>query len=231
TPRSSPTRERRDCSQDSTCPAACCGPTSTTTAISTAGTCRRRTVSESARSRRPPAPGRSWTPFGSSGSAPASRVLPYQDLGGDPYGRAVPGIQDALQRPDGNGVTRRSLSRNMEGQLMRVLRVMCCALAFAVCLTPAARADQWDKRTYLTFSGPVEIPGKPLPAGTYMFKPADSPSNRHIVQIFDKDGTKIYATLLAIPNEKLEPSDKPVVMFAERPAGTPVAVKAWFYPG
>lgn len=114
---------------------------------------------------------------------------------------------------------------------MRVLRVMCCVLALAVCLTPAARADEWNKLTYLTFSGPVEIPGKTLPAGTYMFKLADSPSNRHIVQIFDKDGTKIYATLLAIPNERLEPSDKPVVMFSERPAGTPAAVKAWFYPG
>src|SRR5262249_8522483 len=64
-----------------------------------------------------------------------------------------------------------------------------------------------------------------------VFKLADLQSNRHVVQVFDKDEKKIYGTILAIPDQKLEPSDKPVVMFAERPAGTPQAVKAWFYPG
>jgi hypothetical protein len=77
----------------------------------------------------------------------------------------------------------------------------------------------------------VQIPGATLAAGTYVFKLADLQSNRHVVQIFDKDEKKIYGTILAIPDQKLEPSDKPVVMFAERPAGTPQAVKAWFYPG
>jgi hypothetical protein len=99
------------------------------------------------------------------------------------------------------------------------------------CLAPGARADEWNKKTILTFSGPVQIPGATLAAGTYVFKLADLQSNRHVVQIFDKDEKKIYGTILAIPDQKLEPSDKPVVMFAERPAGTPQAVKAWFYPG
>ena len=51
------------------------------------------------------------------------------------------------------------------------------------------------------------------------------------MQVFDKDEKKIYTTLLAIPNERLEPSDKPVVLFSERAAGSPQAVKVWFYPG
>jgi len=100
-----------------------------------------------------------------------------------------------------------------------------------MCLAPGARADEWDKKTILTFSGPVQIPGVTLAAGTYVFKLADLTGNRHVVQVFDKDEKKIYGTILAIPDEKLEPSDKPVVMFAERPARTPQAVKAWFYPG
>ena len=33
-----------------------------------------------------------------------------------------------------------------------------------------AGADQLDKRTYMTFSQPVSIPGKVLPAGTYTFR-------------------------------------------------------------
>src|ERR1041385_358612 len=83
--------------------------------------------------------------------------------------------------------------------------VFCIALIGAV-LTPGARADEWNRKTTMTFSGPVEIPGvhlkgwNVLPAGTYVFKILDSQSDRHIVQIFNKDETIIYATILAIPN-------------------------------
>lgn len=114
---------------------------------------------------------------------------------------------------------------------MRLGRVLCCALAIAACATLPARADEWNKQTFLTFSGPVQVPGATLPAGTYMFKLADLQGNRHVVQIFDKDGTKLYTTILAIPDQRLEPADKPVVLFSETPAGTPAAIKAWFYPG
>ena len=51
------------------------------------------------------------------------------------------------------------------------------------------------------------------------------------MQIYDKDEKQLYATVLAIPNYRLQPSDKPVLSFEERPAGTPEALKAWFYPG
>ena len=114
---------------------------------------------------------------------------------------------------------------------MRFMKAMCCAAALTACLAPGVRADEFNKKTILTFSGPVQIPGATLAAGTYVFKLADLASNRHVVQVFDKDEKKIYATILAIPDQKLEPSDEPVVLFAERPAGTPQAVKAWFYPG
>jgi hypothetical protein len=57
------------------------------------------------------------------------------------------------------------------------------------------------------------------------------PGNRHVVLVFDKDEKKIYTTMLAIPNERLEPTDHPVVLFSERPSGSPQAIKVWFYPG
>jgi hypothetical protein len=114
---------------------------------------------------------------------------------------------------------------------MRFMKAMCCAAALTACLAPGVRADEFNKKTILTFSGPVQIPGATLAAGTYVFKLADLASNRHVVQVFDKDEKKIYATILAIPDQKIEPSDEPVVLFVERPAGTPQAVKAWFYPG
>jgi hypothetical protein len=33
-----------------------------------------------------------------------------------------------------------------------------------------ASADDFDQKTVFTFSGPVEIPGQVLSAGTYVFK-------------------------------------------------------------
>jgi hypothetical protein len=110
------------------------------------------------------------------------------------------------------------------------------ALSGAV-FAPQAKADDWNKKTVFTFSGPVEIPGvhlkgwRVLPAGTYVFKILDSASDRHIVQIFNKDETQIYATILAIPNYRLKATDKTVMTFRERPVGQPEALRAWFYPG
>src|SRR5580692_4817346 len=112
-----------------------------------------------------------------------------------------------------------------------------CLVASALALAPMANADEWDKKTTITFSGPVEIPGVHLqgygvlPAGTYVFKILDSKSDRHIVQIFSNDELTIYATILAIPNYRLKATDKTVVTFRERPAGEPEALRAWFYPG
>src|SRR6478752_2947437 len=114
---------------------------------------------------------------------------------------------------------------------MRVLKILCCAAALTAMIAPGARADEWNKKTILTFSGPVQIPGATLPAGSYVFKLADIPGNRHVVQVFDKDEKKIYTTILAIPNDRLEPTDKPVVLFSERASGTAQAVKVWYYPG
>src|SRR5260221_1891629 len=114
---------------------------------------------------------------------------------------------------------------------MRLLKAIGSAAALVALLAPGVRADQWNKKTILTFSGPVQIPGATLAAGSYVFKLADLAGNRHVVQVFDKDEKKIIATLLAIPNERLEAADEPVVLFTERPAGSPQAVKGWFYPG
>jgi len=94
-----------------------------------------------------------------------------------------------------------------------------------------AQADTWDQLTYLTFSAPVEIPGTVLPAGTYTFKLADPDASRDVVRVLSRDGSQVYATFFTIPDDRLTPTDKPTVTFEETPAGTPEAIKAWFYPG
>ena len=108
------------------------------------------------------------------------------------------------------------------------------ALALFFVAAPTASADDWNKKTKVTFSQPVEVPGvgaQVLPAGTYVFKIMDSMANRHIVQIFNADETHVYTTILAIPNYRLRATDKTVMTFKERAAGEPQAIRAWFYPG
>jgi LPXTG-motif cell wall-anchored protein len=101
-------------------------------------------------------------------------------------------------------------------------------------VAPKAKADDWNRKTVVTFSAPVEVPGVGLhllPAGTYLFKVMDSAGDRHIVQIMNEDGTHVFTTVLAIPNYRLKATDKTVMTFRERPAGEPEALRAWFYPG
>lgn len=104
-------------------------------------------------------------------------------------------------------------------------------LGFLAGIVPHATADEWSQKTIFTFSGPVEIPGQVLPAGTYVFKLADSSSDRNIVQVYNKDETHLYGTFLAVANQRVHPAEKPIITFEERADDSPEAVKAWFYPG
>ncbi len=116
---------------------------------------------------------------------------------------------------------------------MRVLRTLLpvlCVIAMGSIL-PKAKADEWNKRTVVKFNGPVEIPGKVLPAGKYVFKLLDSQADRNIVQVFNANETKLYATILAVPDYRLQPTGKTVITFEERAKDAPEAVRAWFYPG
>src|ERR1700685_3493455 len=92
-----------------------------------------------------------------------------------------------------------------------------------------ANADQWDQRTIFTFSGPVEVPGQVLDGGTYVFKVADSSSDRDIVQVFSEDESHLYGTFMTVPDYHLQPSGKTIINFDERAAGDPEAGKSWFY--
>src|SRR6202022_3774948 len=117
---------------------------------------------------------------------------------------------------------------------MKSIKVLFCLLAitmFGTTVLSSARADTWNKKTVVTFTQAVEVPGKVLPAGTYTFQLLDSPSDRHIVQIFNADGSQIITTILAINNYRLQPTGATVMKFNERPGDSPEALRAWFYPG
>lgn len=105
------------------------------------------------------------------------------------------------------------------------------SLAAVTTLAPTMKADEWDKKTILTVNETIQLPNVTLQPGTYAFKLLDSQSDRHIVQVFDKDGMHLITTILAIPNYRLQPTGKSTFSFWEVPAGQPPAMRAWFYPG
>jgi hypothetical protein len=116
---------------------------------------------------------------------------------------------------------------------MKSFRTVVAIIAIAIfySLLPAnASADDWNKKMNVTFNQPVEIPGMVLPAGTYVFKRVDSVDPR-VFQILSADEKHVYATVLTVPDYRMDPSDTAMVTFEERPKGSPEAIKSWFYPG
>jgi hypothetical protein len=103
-------------------------------------------------------------------------------------------------------------------------------LAF-LALLPAAHADQANQETKVTFSQPVQIPGRVLPAGTYVFVLPEEINDHFEVRIFNADRTMLVATLLTISAERSKATDNTVFGFAERGSAQPEAIVTWFYPG
>jgi len=107
---------------------------------------------------------------------------------------------------------------------------MICLMLLGIFFVPKGRADIADKKTIVTVNQSIQVPGKVLPAGTYVFKLLNS-NNTTLVSIFNADETHLIATIQGISDSRIEVSGKTVLQFEERPSGQPEALKAWFYPG
>jgi hypothetical protein len=113
---------------------------------------------------------------------------------------------------------------------LKAIISLCCVAALGVGIA-ALNADAWNKKTVITITEPMQIPGATLTPGKYVFKLMDSSSNRHIVQVFNEDEKTVINTILAIPNQRLQPTGKSEFGFWEVPAGNTPALRSWFYPG
>jgi hypothetical protein len=110
-----------------------------------------------------------------------------------------------------------------------IVTALAIALVAVFAGTTTAQTDTRD-RTFLTFSGAVEMPGVTLPAGTYVFKLADTPS-RNVVEVWDRDEKKMIGHWLFVQAQRPDVSQDTVIMFKETAAGTTPAVHYWYYPG
>ncbi len=104
-------------------------------------------------------------------------------------------------------------------------------LGLAALLGAPLFADNYDKKTDVTFSEPVQVPGTVLQPGKYMFILLNSSSNRHIVEVKSEDGKHLYAMFMTTAAHRIEPSDKVTINYYEMPAGTPMAIRQWYWPG
>jgi hypothetical protein len=116
-------------------------------------------------------------------------------------------------------------------RINKLYMIVGLVIAFGLFYGITAYADEMDEATTITFSAPVQIPGKVLPAGSYLFKLADTGSDLNVVQVFNADGTKLYGTVETIPTERPEPAGGTAVTLAKQGSGKPDALLTWFYPG
>lgn len=94
-----------------------------------------------------------------------------------------------------------------------------------------AQADEWNKRTTLTVTEPMQIRETLLQPGQYVLKLLDSSSDRHIVQIYNANQTHLINTVMAIPDYRVQVTGNSRFVMWETPEGSAKALKAWFYPG
>lgn len=97
-------------------------------------------------------------------------------------------------------------------------------------LAPTVRADEWNKQTNITINQPIEVEGTVIPAGSYVLKLVDLPSERHIVRIVNEENG-VVATVFTTSIYRFQPADNSEFKFYESEAGRPPALHAWFYPG
>ena len=102
-------------------------------------------------------------------------------------------------------------------------------LTMGLVLTVPMHGAEVNLRTnYLTFSGPVALPGVTLQAGTYIFERVVD-TEPDIIVVRDRARTKVY--FMAFTQRAERPADmkgSTTVTFGEARPGTAVPITAWY---
>jgi hypothetical protein len=116
---------------------------------------------------------------------------------------------------------------------LTIIPVVLALVLLALSLSSQTGADEWNKKTVVTFDQDVEIPGQVLPAGTYVFKLFPSNSNRNLVQVWSEGESQLLATLITVGDTYPNDSGKPyfVLDTTGTDEGYPPAIVSWFFAG
>jgi len=110
--------------------------------------------------------------------------------------------------------------------------VSCFVLALVFLAPPLIHGDEWNLATRFTVNQPFEVPGMVLQPNTrYVIRLYDSPAERHVVQVYNDDQSKLLTMFMGVSDERMQAADKTVFTFIETAPGFPLPIKEWFYPG
>src|SRR5258708_12915790 len=101
--------------------------------------------------------------------------------------------------------------------------MICLMLFGGTFFVPKGRADESDRKTIVTVNQPIQVPGKVLPAGTYVFKLPDS-NDLTLVAIFKDDESHLITTVQGISDVRMETPDKAILQIEDPPSGHPQAL-------
>jgi hypothetical protein len=119
-------------------------------------------------------------------------------------------------------------------KLLKGIGITICLIVICLLVAPTTKANEQPGNAVVTFGAPTEVPGigaQILPAGDYRFTALESSPDRDIIQISSPDGSHVFTTMLGVPNSRLKAPDLITVVFTNRPAAEPMALKAWYCPG
>jgi hypothetical protein len=111
-----------------------------------------------------------------------------------------------------------------------LLLTLCAAFGFFA-YQQTAQASPSNKRTILHVHNPIQIPGVVLTPGTYTVHVLNPRSGQDVVQFKDESDQQVLATILAIPNKRMQVTGETELRFYEPRPGNPPALRSWFYPG
>src|SRR5580698_3999587 len=114
-----------------------------------------------------------------------------------------------------------------------ILSLLLATFLFAVVFARLANADEWDKKTIVTFNQDVAIPGQVLPAGTYVFKLLRSGSDRFVVQVWTAHEEQLVASMMTAGDSYPNASGDAYIVLdmSGTDEGYPPAVASWFFAG
>jgi hypothetical protein len=114
----------------------------------------------------------------------------------------------------------------------RAILIGCLVFVVVLLAPPVIYGDEWNLATRFTVNQPTEVPGLVLQPNTrYVIRLLDSPAERHVVQLYNDDQTRMLTMFMAVSDERTTPTDNTVFTFIETAPGYPLPIKEWFYPG
>ncbi len=124
---------------------------------------------------------------------------------------------------------------------IRLTAALFAATIGMVTIAPRAKADNWDRKTIVTTSAPLNVAGTVLEPGKYVFQLLYTDPSAHVVQVLNARENHLITTVMAHPVGYMEQgiparlqgaeAGKAHFTYWETTAGEPRALRDWYYPG